>query len=72
MSERPMFYVAEAPQQPGCAFASCVDDPQYAKYTAKSIAGWVRRGGIIKRVDGDTMVRMLNDWKRPNEQRKLL
>lgn len=63
--DAPMFYVAEDPKQPGCAFAACVDRPEWVELTAKSVAGWKRRGAIIKRVDGHTMQEMLNHWKRP-------
>jgi len=61
MSEQ-MFYVAEDPDQPGAAFASCVDRPEYAKSTAKDIADWLRRGGIIHRVNGETSMKMLSAW----------
>lgn len=61
----PMFYVAEDPQQPGAAFASCVDEPQFAKSTAKDVAAWIKRGAIIRRVDAETMQQMIRAWKRP-------
>ena len=61
----PMFYVAEDPQQPGAAFASCIDEPQFAKSTAKDIAAWIRRGAIIHRCNGETMQKMIRAWKRP-------
>jgi hypothetical protein len=60
-----MFYVAEDPQQPGAAFASCVDRPEFAKATAKDVADWIKRGAIIRRVDGETMKQMLSAWKQP-------
>ena len=61
----PMLYVAEVPQQPGAAFASCVDEPQFAKSTAKDVAAWIKRGAIIRRVDAETMQQMIRAWKRP-------
>lgn len=60
-----MFYVAEDPRRPGAAFASCVDDPKFAKLTAKDVAGWIKRGATIHRVDGPTMQKMISAWKRP-------
>jgi len=59
-----MFYVAEDPNQPGTAFASCIDEPQFAESTAKDVAGWIKRGAVIRRVDGPTMQKMLKAWKR--------
>lgn len=61
----PMFYVAEDPKQPGTAFASCVDKPEFAKSTAKDVAAWIKRGAIVRRVDGPTMHRMISSWKQP-------
>ena len=33
----------------GCAVAACVDGPEYAKETAKTLAEWVRGGLTIER-----------------------
>jgi hypothetical protein len=60
----PMFYVAEDPLQPGAAFAACVDHPDYTKSTSKDVAAWIRRGGIIHRVDAETMMKMTMAWKK--------
>ena len=60
-----MFYVAEDPKQPGAAFASCVDDPDYPKDTARDVSDWIKRGANVLRVDGDTARTMLKKWKRP-------
>lgn len=65
--KEPMFYVAEDPLQPGTAWASCIDDPEFARSTAKDVAAWIRRGAIIRRVDGETMKKMLTAWKRPQQ-----
>jgi hypothetical protein len=61
----PMFYVAEDPQQPGAAFASCVDRPEFAGATAKDVANWIKRGATIHRVNRETMHKMISAWKRP-------
>jgi hypothetical protein len=65
MPVQQMFYVAEDPRRPGAAFASCVDDHRFAKLTAKDVAGWIKRGATIHRVDGPTMQKMISAWKRP-------
>ena len=62
-----MFYVAEDPKQPGAAFASCIDRPEYAKSTAKSLADWVQRGGIIHHVNCETAMKMVNAWVRKEQ-----
>lgn len=51
MDER-LDYVARFPGMPGCG-AWCADDPKYKKDTAKTIAGWIRRGATIERVTID-------------------
>lgn len=60
-----MCYVAEDPEQPGAAFAACIDMPGFAKETARDIAAWKRRGATIKHVDGDTMSAMMARWVPP-------
>ena len=68
MSAQYMLYVAADPQQPGAAWAACVDDPKYAKDTADTIADWIRRGGIVQRVDRDTASDMLSKWVRAEKK----
>lgn len=63
-----MVYVAEDRNQPGAAFAICVDEPKYAKDTAETISDWVKRGGIVQRVDRATGLAMLDKWVRPAKQ----
>jgi len=46
-----MTYIAR--EKCGCVTAVCVDEPQYAKFTAKDIASWVKDGRIVERVTGD-------------------
>ena len=70
MNTKPMLYVAADPEQPGAAWACCVDEPQYAKDTAKTIAQWVRKGANIIRVDMDTARAMMMKWERPQKTRK--
>ena len=65
-----MCYVAADPKQPGAAWAIAVDKPEYAKYTAKCIAGWVRKGANVMRVDRDTGIDMITKWVRPGKQKK--
>lgn len=62
-----MVYVAADPEQPGAAFAICVDRPEWANDTAKTIADWVRRGANVMRVDHDTGVAMVKKWVRPDK-----
>ncbi len=58
-------YVATDPNQPGAAWAMSVDDPKWAKYTAKDIARWIRKGAIVTRVRGDVAFEMIRAWVRP-------
>lgn len=44
-----MCYAARSPGKPGYT-AVCVDDPKFAKETAKDIARWIREGRTIERV----------------------
>ena len=60
-----MVYVAADPKQPGAAWAICVDRPEFAKDTAKTIAGWVREGANVQRVDLEAGKAMLLKWVRP-------
>ena len=45
-----MFYVASFPEYPDEAFASCVDEPQYQKDTAKTVSNWIKRGALVRKV----------------------
>ena len=45
-----MCYIAK--EKCGCVTGACVDDPQFAKYTAKDISDWVKEGRIVERVPG--------------------
>jgi hypothetical protein len=49
MKDEEMAYAARFPGMPGFG-AVCVDKPEYAKATAKDIAGWIRRGASVERV----------------------
>ena len=70
MSTEPMAYVAADPDQPGAAWACCVDEPKHAKDTAKALVEWVRNGANIMRVDIDTARGMMMKWERPEKKRK--
>lgn len=65
MDEQTMCYVAADPSQPGAAWAVCVDVPGSERDTAKTIAGYLRDGANIMRVDYDTAKAMLARWVRP-------
>lgn len=65
MNSETMVYVAADPKQPGAAWAISVDKPEYAKELAKTIAGWIRRGANVMRVDMETGKQMLDKWERP-------
>lgn len=62
-----MFYVAADPAQPGAAWAACVDEPRFAKFTAKDLAGWVREGATIMRVTPEVAREMMSKWVRPEK-----
>lgn len=68
MSTPTMVYVAADPKQPGAAWAICVDRPEWAKDTAKSVADWMRKGANVERVDIETGKAMLQKWVRPKKQ----
>ena len=70
MNTEPMAYVAADPLQPGAAWACTVDEPKYAKDTAKALADWVKRGAIVQRVDLQTAREMMMKWERPEKKRK--
>lgn len=65
MSDKEMCYVAADPEQPGAAWALCVDDPRFDAQTTRNVASWVKAGAHIRRVDIDTGMSMLRKWKRP-------
>lgn len=64
-----MAYVAADPKQPGAAWAVIVDDPKYAKDTAKEIASWVRKGASVERVTVDVARAMIMKWVRPEKKK---
>lgn len=66
----PMLYVAADPNQPGAAWAACVDDPRWASSTAKDIAKWVRNGATIMRVTPEVGREMLSKWVHPENNNK--
>lgn len=70
MEKDTMVYVAADPTQPGAAWAACVDDPRWAKETAKDIAGWVRKGAFVMRVTPEAAREMLAKWVRPKKRTK--
>lgn len=70
MENERMVYVAADPAQPGSAWAACVDDPRWAKDTAKDIAGWVRKGAIVMRVTPEVAREMMLKWVRPEKKTK--
>lgn len=49
MSNATMAYAARFPGKPGYG-AVCVDKPEYAKDTARTLAGWIKSGATIERV----------------------
>jgi hypothetical protein len=65
-----MVYVAADPKQPGAAWAICIDKPEWAKDTAKSIAGWIKEGAQVQRVDLETGKAMLMKWVRPSKAKQ--
>lgn len=70
MEDGTMVYVAADPTQPGAAWAACVDDPRWAKDTAKDIAGWVRKGATVMRVTPEVAREMMMKWVRPEKKPK--
>ena len=68
--ETQMVYVAVDPSQPDAAWALCVDKPENAKYTAKDLAAWARRGAVVMRVDVETAIVMTRKWIRAEDGRK--
>lgn len=64
MTDVPMFYVAEPRDRPGNAFASLVADGKFPRDDARTIADWVRRGALVRLVDGPTMQAMMKAWSR--------
>ena len=62
-------YVAADPKQPGAAWAICIDKPEWAKETAKTVSGYIKQGAQVLRVDRLTGVDMLNKWVRPTKSK---
>ncbi len=69
MKDEGFCYVAADPAQPGAAWAATVDEPQYAKDTAKEIARWVRQGANVMRVPTQQARDMLCKWERPEKKK---
>ena len=63
-------YVAADPKQPGAAWAICMDKPEWAKETAKTVACYIKQGARVLRVDRITGLDMLNKWVRPTKTKK--
>ena len=63
-----MCYVAADPKQPGAAWAICIDDPRYAKYTARDISTWTLKGANVMRVPHKVGLEMLEKWVRPAKE----
>lgn len=70
MSEQTMCYVAADPNQPGAAWAICVDNPSHMNDTAKEIGKWARQGAKVMRVDLEVGKEMLMKWERPERKRR--
>jgi hypothetical protein len=49
----------------GCVLAACVDDPKWAKQTARDIASWIREGMAVERVTCATA--LLSGWPCPGK-----
>jgi hypothetical protein len=63
--EKTMVYVAADPKQPGAAWAICVDRPEWAKDTAKTISDWIKRGANVQRVGLEEGKEMIQRWVKP-------
>jgi hypothetical protein len=61
-----MVYVAADPQQPGAAWAICVDDGKFPKDVARFVAETVKEGGHVMRVERAVGIEMLMKWVRPH------
>ena len=56
-----MCYVGVQPC--GCVTAAAVDEPEYAKDNAKTVAGWIRKGLTVERCDTeDARARLALGW----------
>ena len=62
-------YVARWPDMPGFG-AACVDWPELRKETAKTIAGWIKRGAIIERVHRDEASKGLREYVEEKRRRE--
>lgn len=56
-------YVAGDPAHPETAWALCVDDPKFAKYTARDIGRWAKAGARIERVTATEAIQRLRAWR---------
>ena len=70
MEKECWLYVAADPSQPGAAWAACVDEPKFAKDTAKTVAGYIKDGATVMRVDSKVGNEMLRKWVRPVKKEK--
>lgn len=72
LDEQEMTYCYVAVNEHG-TFAATVDTPQFAKETAKTIAGWVRKGATVERIPVEEARVRLAAYERPaKRQRDLL
>jgi hypothetical protein len=60
--ESTMMYIAIDPKQPEAAYAACVDNPCYSKWTAEDVRKWLRDGAEVRLVDDDIAMQMLKKW----------
>jgi hypothetical protein len=71
-SSQDMAYVAEDPSQPGAAWAITLDVPSMREQNADEVAGWIRRGAIVRRVPCDEAKAMFLRWKSPEAPQMVL
>jgi len=64
MSDTDMVYIGRRAGEAG-ASCICVDKPEWAKDTAKTIGKWIRQGKTVERVTRDVGVAELKKWVRP-------
>jgi len=62
-------YVARWPDMPGFG-AVCIDSPEWRKETAKTIAGWIKRGAIVERVHHDAATKGLLEYSAEKRRRE--
>ena len=59
-----MVYVAVNPETPDVAYALCVDNPEWKKLTAETLADWIKEGATVKHVTHELGCRMLMEYIR--------